>query len=129
MGIFERESERRNCVNTCILYVASRETLYAHSPNGLFRPPTESVRTRKKLRGKNWVRPIGKSRRYETLPDGLRAMTALLVLREKVIIPVLAGAGKPKCGPKPQHETALDLQYRTLHTEMRNLFHLLGVAV
>lgn len=83
----------------------------------------------KKLRGKNWVRPIGNSRRYETLPDGLRTMTALLVLREKVIIPVLAGAGRPKCGPKPRHETALDLQYRTLHTEMRNLFHLLGVAV
>lgn len=83
----------------------------------------------KKLRGKNWVRPIGNSRRYETLPDGLRAMTALLVLREKVIKPVLAGAGKPKRGPKPKHETPLDLQYHTLHTEMRTLFHLLGVAV
>lgn len=83
----------------------------------------------KKLRGKNWVQPIGNSRRYETLPDGLRAMTALLVLREKVIKPVLAGAGRPRRGPKPKHEAPLDLQYHILRTEMRTLFLLLGVAV
>src|SRR5438477_1978048 len=36
----------------------------------------------KKLRGKHIVRRIGHTRRYEPLPTGLRAMTALLVLRK-----------------------------------------------
>src|ERR1700730_10350286 len=39
----------------------------------------------KKLRGKQIVRRIGHTRRYEPLPTGLRAMTALLVLRNKAI--------------------------------------------
>ena len=83
----------------------------------------------KKLRGKQWVRKIGKSRRYETVPEGLQIMTALVVLREKVIKPVLAGASKPKRGPRPKQETDIDKQYRLLHGEMRSLFHLLGVVV
>jgi hypothetical protein len=44
----------------------------------------------KKLRGKGMVQKIGKSRRYEPLPEGLRTMTALILLREKVIRPLLA---------------------------------------
>jgi hypothetical protein len=83
----------------------------------------------KKLRGKQWVHKIGKSRRYEPDPDGLKAMTALLTLREKVIKPVLAGAGKPKRGPKPKGQSKLDIQYGKVQTEMRTLFHILGVAV
>lgn len=83
----------------------------------------------KKLRGKQWVRKIGKSRRYETVPEGLQIMTALVVLREKVIKPVLAGASKPKREPRPKQETDIDKQYRLLHGEMRSLFHLLGVVV
>jgi hypothetical protein len=83
----------------------------------------------KKLRGKNAVHPVGTSRRYETVPEGLQAMAALLVLREKVIKPVLAGAGKPKCGPKPKHQDPIDAHYRTLQVEMRNLFQDLNLAV
>jgi hypothetical protein len=37
----------------------------------------------KKLRAKGMVRKTGESRRYETIPEGLRSLTALLVLREK----------------------------------------------
>jgi hypothetical protein len=83
----------------------------------------------KKLRGQQWVKKIGKSRRYETVPEGLQIMTALMVLREKVIKPVLAGAGKPKRGPHLKQETDIDKQYRLIHGEMRSLFHLLGVVV
>lgn len=83
----------------------------------------------RKLRGKNWVHRIKGSRRYEASLDGLRIMTALLVLREKVVTPVLAGAGKPKYDSKPKSETPLDAQYRVLQTEMRTLFALLGLAV
>ena len=91
--------------------------------------PRHAAYDLRKLRGKHWVCRIDKSRRYAVLPNGLQIMTALLVLRDRVIKPVLAGAGRPKPGPKPKDETPLDAQYRTLHGEMRTLFHLLGVAV
>ena len=40
-----------------------------------------------KLRGKELVQKRGNSRRYEPLPEGLRAMVALVVLRDQVIRP------------------------------------------
>jgi hypothetical protein len=46
----------------------------------------------KKLRGKQIVERIGSTRRYEVMPSGLRAITALLVLPEKAIKPLLAAA-------------------------------------
>ena len=46
----------------------------------------------KKLRGKKMVRRIGRTRTYESLPKGLRAMAALLVLRNKAIKPLRAAA-------------------------------------
>jgi hypothetical protein len=83
----------------------------------------------KKLRGKNLVRKIENSRRYEPVPEGLQEMTALFVLREKVIKPVLAGTGKIRCGPKLKHQSQLDLHYANLQIEMRNLFQTLRLAV
>ena len=50
----------------------------------------------KKLRGKGMVRKIGASRRYEALHQGLRALTALVVLREKLIRPLLAASTAPE---------------------------------
>lgn len=82
----------------------------------------------KKLRGKNLVRKIGLSRRYETVSDGLQMMTALLVLREKVIKPVLAGAGQPRRGPKPKQPDPIDAQYQIIQADMRSLFQLIGLA-
>jgi hypothetical protein len=49
----------------------------------------------KKFRAKGIVRKIEKSRRYELLPEGVRVLTALLVLRDKVIRPLLAASGQP----------------------------------
>jgi len=82
----------------------------------------------KKLRGKNVVRKVGASRRYETMGEGLQNIATLLVLREKVIKPVLAGAGKPRRGPKPRHQSAIDAHYETIQVEMRNLFQTIGIA-
>jgi len=83
----------------------------------------------KKLRGKNIVRRIGKSRRYETVPEGLQAMTALLVLRDKVINSVLAGAGKLRRGPKPKNQSPIDAHYESIQLQLRSLFHqLVGIA-
>jgi hypothetical protein len=91
--------------------------------------PRQAAYDLKKLRGKNLVRKIDNSRRYEPVPEGLQNMAALFILREKVLKPVLAGAGKPKRGPKPKHPSQLDLHYANLHTEMRLLFQTVGLAV
>ena len=90
--------------------------------------PRQAAYDLKKLRGKSLVRKISVSRRYETVPEGLQTMAALLVLREKVIKPVLAGAGKPKRGCPPKHPDPIDVHYRVLQTEMRALFQTIGIA-
>jgi hypothetical protein len=54
--------------------------------------PRQAAYDRKKLRGKHIVARIGRTRRYEALPSGLQAMTALIVLRNKAIKPLLAAA-------------------------------------
>jgi hypothetical protein len=56
-------------------------------------------------------------------------MTALLILREKIIKPVLSGAGKSESGPKPEHLHPIDQKYRILQSEMLSLFNILGIAV
>ena len=90
--------------------------------------PRKAAYDLKKLRGKNVIRRVGKSRRYEIVPDGLRAVTALLVLRDKVIKPVLAGAGKPRRGRKPKNQSPIDAHYEAIQFQMRRLFQLIGVA-
>jgi hypothetical protein len=90
--------------------------------------PRQAAYDLKKLRGKNVVRRLGASRRYETVCEGLQNIAALFVLREKVIKPVLAGAGKPRRGPKPKHQSAIDAHYETIQVEMRHLFQAIGLA-
>ena len=83
----------------------------------------------KKLRGKHWVRTIARSRSYEVVPEGVQAMTAILVLRDKVIKPLLAATAKPTQFEPPERLTPLDALYRTLQGDMRQLFQFLGIAV
>ena len=90
--------------------------------------PRQAAYDLKKLRGKNVVSKIGTSRRYETVPEGRQAVAALLVLRDKVIKPVLAGAGKPRRGPQPKDQSPIDAHYETIRVEMRNLFQTIGMA-
>lgn len=91
--------------------------------------PRQAAYDLKKLRGKHLVHKIDNSRRYEPVPEALQYMAALLILREKVLKPVLAGAGKPKRGPKPKYQSQIDIHYANIQTEMRNLFQTVGLAV
>jgi hypothetical protein len=54
--------------------------------------PRHAAYDLKKLRGKHIVCRIGQTHRYEPLASGLRAVTALVVLRNKAIKPLLAAA-------------------------------------
>ena len=90
--------------------------------------PRRAAYDLKKLRGKGMVRKIGTSRRYEPELAGLRAITALLVLREKVIRPLLAASQRPEPQTKTNHPTPVDHHYEHLRAGMRDLFTALGIA-
>ena len=90
--------------------------------------PRRAAYDLKKLRGKGMLRKIGTSRRYETEPTGLRAMTALVVLREKVIKPLLAASQRPELKTKLNHPTPVDHHYEHLRVGMRDLFTALGMV-
>jgi hypothetical protein len=90
--------------------------------------PRRAAYDLKKLRGKGMVRKIGTSRRYEPEPDGLRAMTALVVLREKVLRPLFAASQRPESQTKPNHPTPIDHHYEYLRVGMRDLLTTLGMA-
>jgi hypothetical protein len=82
----------------------------------------------KKLRAKGMVRKIEKSRRYEVISEGLRSLSALLILREKIIRPLLAACGQPDPQARPAHPVAADHHYENLRAGMRDLFTDLGIA-
>jgi hypothetical protein len=90
--------------------------------------PRHAAYDLKKLRGKKLVDKIGSSHRYQPTRQGLRALTALLVLRDKVIRPLLASSCQLKRGPKPNNSTPLDQHYRRLQVGMQDLFEELGIA-
>ena len=82
----------------------------------------------KKLRGKKIVRRINQTRRYESMPKGLRAIIALVVLRNKAIQPLLAAAQDLRPSRGAQNSRALDTHYDTIRTAMRGVFQELGLA-
>jgi hypothetical protein len=82
----------------------------------------------KKLRGKKIVRRIGRTRRYESLPKGLKAMAALVVLRDQAIKPLLAAAQELRPSRGAQNPQPLDTHYDTIRTAMRGVFQELGLV-
>ena len=81
-----------------------------------------------KLRGKKLGSKIGSSRRYEATPEGLKAMTALTVRRDKVLKPLLAASCHAKLSPEPDNSVTLDQHYENVLRGMRGIFGALGIA-
>jgi hypothetical protein len=82
----------------------------------------------KKLRGKDLVQRVKCSRYYEASSEGLRAMAGFIVLREKVLTPLLAAAGNRKPGRKPSNRSPIDIHYENIQSEMQNVFEIIGIA-
>jgi hypothetical protein len=85
--------------------------------------PRHAAHDLKKLRGKDIVGRIPHTRRYQPLTSGLRAITALVVLRNKALKPLLAAARPlhPTRGglnPKP-----IDAHHHALRLVMQGIFH------
>ncbi|MGH9157082.1 MAG: hypothetical protein ACRD1K_14860 [Acidimicrobiales bacterium] len=82
----------------------------------------------RKLRAKDLIVKPGASRRYHVPPDAARTIAALVVLRDQVIGPILAGVRSPRQGRKPAHWTQIDRDYETIRIHMQTLFHDLALA-
>ena len=82
----------------------------------------------KKLRGKEMVRRVGNTQKYEPTSTGLKAMTALLVLRDKVIKPLLAASTETYPVHGAQNPGNLDRHYETIRVGMQGVFRELGFA-
>jgi hypothetical protein len=80
-----------------------------------------------KLRGKKLVRRKDPSRRYVSDPSGVRTMCAYVLLREKVIKPLLAGVTHP-IGRPPKALSPLDRHYVNLREELNRTFDTIGLA-
>ena len=81
----------------------------------------------KKLRGKRLIDKPGRSRRYLVPAAAIRAITAILTLREKVIAPLVAGV-RDDNDHTPSDCTRIDRDYQTLRADMRVLFDDLGIT-
>jgi hypothetical protein len=91
--------------------------------------PRQAAYDLRKLRAKSLVTRVPRRLGYQASPEGLRTMAALLVLRDKVERPVLAGVLKPKRGrPVKKELSPLDERYRQLQRDMDLLFRDLGIA-
>jgi len=80
-----------------------------------------------KLQGKKLAVKVPHSRRYRCHSPGIRVMCAYLILREKVIKPLLAGIIRPN-GRPPKNLHPLDRHYVNLRVELHETFKILGIA-
>ena len=90
--------------------------------------PSRAAYDLKKLRGKHIVRRIGRTRRYEPIPTGLRAIAALVVLRNKAIKPLLAAAQQLRPTRGPHNPSPIDIHYEAIRVGMQGVFDELGLA-
>ena len=90
--------------------------------------PRQAAYDLKKLRAKGLVHKIDRSRRYEAPSEGLRQMAAMIVLRTKVLRPLLANAGKLSTAPGRTHPDRLNEHYKTIQRDIQKLFEFIGIA-
>lgn len=90
----------------------------------------------KKLRAKNLVSKVGRSRRYQVPEQGLRTIAGLVLLRDKILRPLLAALINPLApdparrreGRKPKNWSKIDDHYQTLRITMHALLDDLHLA-
>ncbi len=82
----------------------------------------------RRSRGKQLIAKPGTSRRYQVPADAARTIAALIVLRDQVISPILAGVRSPRPGRKPATWTPIDRDYEALRINMQTLFRDLGIT-
>jgi hypothetical protein len=82
----------------------------------------------RKLRAKNILQKPPRNNRYRPSASGLRALATVVLLRAKVIRPLLASECRLRSGAPPKQPVLIDRHYRALQREMRELFTTIGIA-
>jgi hypothetical protein len=90
--------------------------------------PRRAAYDLKKLRGKQLVQRIHRTRRYEAPSSALKILATLTTLQRHVIKPLLAAAENTPPACRQQPPTRLDRHYEALRTDMHGLFAELGIA-
>ena len=90
--------------------------------------PRRAAYDLRKLRGKELVSKVPDSRRYFIPQQAVRTIAALVILREKILRPILAGVGKPKMGRKPKNWSSIDEHYEAVRQDMFALMEDLRIA-
>jgi hypothetical protein len=90
--------------------------------------PRQAAYDLKKFRGKELVRLIGKSRRYEPTPNGLRMISGLTVLRERILEPLTRGISNFAATVSGANPTSLDQRYEKIREQAHEIFRELGLA-
>jgi DNA-binding transcriptional ArsR family regulator len=90
--------------------------------------PRQAAYDLKKLRGKGLIEKIEGTRRYLSSADGLRTIMAVVVLREKVIKPILAGTVSRRHGRPPKNRDSLDQHYQIIRDEIEKILQELNIA-
>lgn len=82
----------------------------------------------KKFRGKQLVARIEGSQRYLVDSEGIKTMTAFLVLYKKVLMPLIDNSGKLPMGRPDKNFGVIDHHCRNIQFEMKNIFKNLNIA-
>jgi len=82
----------------------------------------------KKLRGKSWVERVSGTRTYLASTSSLRQMAAAVLLREKVLLPLLTPSHQPSSRRPRNARAKLDRHYLILQYELQQLLPLIGIA-
>lgn len=89
--------------------------------------PRQASYDLKKLRGKGWIDKVTGRRQYQANVRGLQTMAALVVLRDRILKPILAGTTSKRPSKRPQQHGTLDNHYETIRQEMRALMKEFGI--
>lgn len=90
--------------------------------------PRQAAYDLRKLRGKSLVHRPDRSHRFQATPEGLRVISGVIVVLDKVLKPVLAGEGTPRRGRPPHRVTEIDRQYQLVRAEFRHLLEMTRLA-
>lgn len=82
----------------------------------------------KKFRGKELVTRIENSQRYLVDIEGIKIMTAFLVLHNKVLMPLIDNCGKLPVGRPNKNFSVIDQHCRNIQFEMKNILKNLNIA-
>jgi hypothetical protein len=88
----------------------------------------EAVYDLAKYAAKGLVSHKPRQRYYRIVPSAVRVLSAYLIIRERVLKPILAGASRRRLGRPHKNMDSIDQHYLNLRSELFVTLNKLGVA-